>query len=186
MVGRRNRAGFPSRLGSVSAALAAHSSCPTAVIPATWRQGLLSADSAAVSERGRFSGQIVAAVEAGPAALSVLAVAAGMAQCHGVPLCAVTVGSDGAEREDGLWLLDLLFKIRRRHPLLPCGSCIVSGTPALGIMEAARGARLLVIGTRGVSGLPGLVRGSVSQAVLETASSPVLVVSSRAPLKVQA
>jgi nucleotide-binding universal stress UspA family protein len=47
--------------------------------------------------------------------------------------------------------------------------------------EAARGARLLVLGSRGLSGIPGIVRGSVSQAILENTSSPVLVVPSRPP-----
>jgi nucleotide-binding universal stress UspA family protein len=37
VVGRRNRTGFTSRMGSVSSALAAHSHCPTAIIPHGWQ-----------------------------------------------------------------------------------------------------------------------------------------------------
>lgn len=181
VVGRRKRTGFTSRLGSVSAALAAHSSCSTAVVPETWSQDRSAEDSVPASNRGRFSGQVVASVEAGPAAPHLLAVAAEMAQRHGVPLCAVTVCPKGAEPGRDPWLSDLLLRIRQKHPGLQCGSCTLSGTPAHEITEAARGARLLVIGTRGLSGIPGLVRGSVSQALLETTSSPVLVVPSRHP-----
>ncbi len=39
--------------------------------------------------------------------------------------------------------------------------------PADKITETTHGARLLVVGSRGLSGLPGIIRGSVSQAILE-------------------
>ncbi|WP_409017537.1 MULTISPECIES: universal stress protein [unclassified Arthrobacter] len=47
--------------------------------------------------------------------------------------------------------------------------------------ETSRGAPLLVIGTRGLSGIPGYLRGSASQAVRESTSTTVLVVPSRDP-----
>jgi nucleotide-binding universal stress UspA family protein len=47
--------------------------------------------------------------------------------------------------------------------------------PAQALIEAARGARLIVVGSRGRGGFTGLALGSVSQAVLHHASCPVLV-----------
>ena len=183
VVGRRIRSGFVSRLGSVSAAFAAHSSCSTAVIPETWSPVLSAGDSAPASDGRTLAGQVVVSVEAGPAAPHLLAVAAEMAQRDGVPLCAVTVGPNGTEQGGDPWLTDLLHRTRQEHPGLQCGSRTLSGSPAHEIAQAARGARLLVIGTRGLSGIPGIVRGSVSQAVLESTSSPVLIVPSRHPGK---
>lgn len=177
VVGRRERTGLISRLGSVSAALAAHSACPTAVIPETWSHAAEDSDPA--SGRGKFSGQVIASVEHGPEAAHLLAVAAKMAEQHGVPLCAITVDSHKPVPGRDSWLADLLHSIREQHPGLEAGTCVLSGTPAHEIAEAARGARLLVIGTRGLSGIPGLIRGSVSQALLEATSAPVLVVPSR-------
>lgn len=179
VVGRRHRTGFTSRFGSVSAALTAHSSCWTAVIPETWGQDRSAADSVPVTGRGRFFGHVIAAVEAGPEAPTLLAVAAEMAQRHGVPLSAVTVGPEGTAQDRAPWLPDLLLPIRAKHPKLQCDGFTLAGTPTDEITEAARSARLLVIGTRGLSGIPGIVRGSVSQAILESTTSPILVVPSR-------
>lgn len=179
VVGRRHRTGYPSRFGSVSAALTAHSSCWTAVIPETWGQDRSAADNVPAAGRGRFFGHVIAAVEEGPEAPTLLAVAAEMAQRHDASLSAITVGPDGAAQDSAPWLPDLLLWIREKHPKLQCASFTLTGTPADKITEAARDARLLVIGSRGLSGIPGIVRGSVSQAILESTSSPVLVVPSR-------
>ena len=55
---------------------------------------------------------------------------------------------------------------------------ILEGDPAEAIKEAAQieKCELIVIGTRGLSGLQGLALGSVSQKLLHTAGSMVLVV----------
>lgn len=177
VVGRRHRSGYAARLGSVSAALAAHSSCCTAVIPETWVQG----QAAGVADQAsggvdRFVGQVLAAVSSGQEAPPLLAVAAEMAARRGVRLCAVSVGEAG---QDSLWLSDLLPRLRGKHPHLQCEAVLLVGAPADQIAEATRGARLLVMGTRGRSGIPGIVLGSVSQAVLKDAACPVVVVPPR-------
>lgn len=52
----------------------------------------------------------------------------------------------------------------------------VEGSPAASLVDAARGAALLVVGSRGRGGFAGLVLGSTSHQVTAHASCPVLVV----------
>jgi nucleotide-binding universal stress UspA family protein len=53
---------------------------------------------------------------------------------------------------------------------------VVQGHPAQVLLEAARGARLLVVGSRGYGTLAGVLLGSVSQHCVQHAPCAVLVV----------
>ena len=55
---------------------------------------------------------------------------------------------------------------------------VVNGHPATALLDAAKGATLLVVGTRGTSGLAGTIIGSVAHATIHHAPCPVLVVPS--------
>ena len=52
----------------------------------------------------------------------------------------------------------------------------VNDLPARALLDAGRGAWLLVVGSRGLGGFQGLLLGSVSQQVVHHAECPVLVV----------
>ena len=100
---------------------------------------------------------------------------------------AVAVGSvitaGGVEPEvfeDTAWrtVTDLLAGVDTNG--LPQGleTHVVSGAPARALLEAAEGADLVVVGSRGLGGFTGLLLGSVSQQVAHHATCPVVIIPS--------
>jgi nucleotide-binding universal stress UspA family protein len=79
-------------------------------------------------------------------------------------------------------LEDFLSRLQHEHPELPAlggaERILVSGLPPGRIVETAEllDAKLIVLGSRGMTGLPHLVQGSVSERVVELAGAPVVVV----------
>ena len=177
VVGRRHHSVFSARLGSVSSALAAHSHSPTAVIPHGWEPRPAGGD--AGNGYGATAGHITVAVEPGPGAMDLLWAAAVIAQRDGHALSVVTVAATEYEKAYGSSLSELLSRTRQQFSALECSVHYLSGKPTPEIAHAAREANLLVVGTRGFGGLSGLMHGSVSQALLQHLSSPMLVVPNR-------
>ncbi len=68
------------------------------------------------------------------------------------------------------------------NPLVDLERIITAASPVDALVSAARGANLLVVGTRGHSGLAGWLLGSVSMACVARAACPVLVVHHGEPL----
>lgn len=62
---------------------------------------------------------------------------------------------------------------------VPIRAVVVEGQPADALVELARDADELVVGTRGRGGFAGLLLGSVSQRCVERAPCPVVVVPDR-------
>ena len=60
----------------------------------------------------------------------------------------------------------------------PAGAVLtlINDHPASALLDAARGAFMVVVGARGLGGFTGMLLGSVSQHVIHHASCPVLVV----------
>ncbi|MFH8336609.1 universal stress protein [Streptomyces sp. AM6-12] len=61
------------------------------------------------------------------------------------------------------------------HPAVQVSTVARYGTPASVLLEASRGAALLVVGSRGLGGFKGLLLGSVAQHCVQHAHCPVLV-----------
>jgi nucleotide-binding universal stress UspA family protein len=70
----------------------------------------------------------------------------------------------------------LLAGPRRDHPSVAVTEVVAEDMPAGALIDASRGANLLVVGSRGRSALAGLALGSVSTTVLHRAHCPVAVV----------
>ena len=70
--------------------------------------------------------------------------------------------------------------LRAAHPDVDCTVEVLRGAPAKVLAERSADAGLLVMGTRGRGGFAGMLLGSQSQRVLETATSPVMLVRAAA------
>ncbi|MFH9712969.1 universal stress protein [Streptomyces luteogriseus] len=68
--------------------------------------------------------------------------------------------------------------LRLRHPGVDAAVEQMSGRPAYALAEAAKDAELLVLGSRGLSGIGGFLVGSVGAAVIARTETPVVLVRS--------
>lgn len=203
VVGKRGRGGaLRGRLGSVSAAVAAHSKCPVVVVPEAsegrhserHRGGndfALEDQGPVEAEKIDFSGRVVVGLDALGARNPALWQAVEYAEQHGKPLALVSV--NGAMSGTPSWfqdefnqaryfheaerkLAEVSQEIEAEHPGLTVEHHIFVGRPGRILMNATHSADLVVVGSRGIGGFRGLLLGSVSQAVLENAAGPVMVV----------
>jgi len=80
------------------------------------------------------------------------------------------------ESAQARWLQDWVRPWRDRHPQVDVRWMLSVQRPAQALVEAAREAALVVVGSRGHGGFAGLLLGSVSQQVINHAPCPVVVV----------
>jgi nucleotide-binding universal stress UspA family protein len=165
-------------LGSVSSALVQHAHCPVAVI----RSG---EDAVPVPQ-----GPVVVGIDGSPASEAATAWAFDEASRRGVDLIAVhawsdvgvfpALGMDWQDRENqGQEVLaERLAGWQEQYPDVHVQRSLVCDTPAKWLLEASERAQLVVVGSRGRGGFPGMLLGSVSSAVVHSAKTPVIVVRS--------
>ena len=191
VVGARGLGGFAGlMLGSVSQQVAAHASIPVAVIPGP----ASSADARTLPQ------SVVVGVDGSGHATAALRWAVDHAVVHGRPLTAVYVhppvpptltagivrGIDLAV-SDKLWthghaearqaVEELMAKATTGIDVAVDVVAIPGSTPAHRLLQhAASHDGLLVVGSRGHGGFPGLLLGSVSQQCLHHGTLPVVVV----------
>jgi nucleotide-binding universal stress UspA family protein len=65
---------------------------------------------------------------------------------------------------------------RRKHPDVKVSYDVVSAEPAKALTERSEGANLLVVGSRGSGGFPGLHLGSVALQLMGRSASPILLI----------
>ena len=82
---------------------------------------------------------------------------------------------DELEQASKEFIVDTVSKIAPTPPV-PLLTLVAEGDPAASLIEASKGASMLVVGTRGRSPWSGLLLGSVSQRCAAAASCPVTLV----------
>jgi nucleotide-binding universal stress UspA family protein len=82
---------------------------------------------------------------------------------------------DELEQASKEFIVDNVSRVEKRPPV-PLLTLVAEGDPAASLIEAAKGANLLVVGTRGRSPWSGLLLGSVSQRCAAAAPCPVVLV----------
>jgi nucleotide-binding universal stress UspA family protein len=78
--------------------------------------------------------------------------------------------------EAGAIAQSAVARVAELHPSVPCEARVVEGYPGSVLLAEAKGAILLVVGSRGHGELAGMLLGSVSHQVLHHAPCPVTVV----------
>lgn len=151
-------------LGSVSRRLAAHGPCPTVVVPET---------GATVGDA-----PIVCAVDESEESRAALATAATLSERLDATLVLAHATPDDAPTEKGE---ELLARLAGESDLVrPVERLLLRGDPAEAVVAAAtaRGAEMIVIGSRGRGALASAALGSVSSAVATRARCAVTIVRS--------
>ena len=134
-------------------------------------------------------GRIVVGIDGSPSSLDALSWAARQADLTGSTLeivmtwewpasygWAVPVPNDFDPEEDVRMALETaVASVRTTYPDLNIDPRVVSGHPAPILVEASKGADLLVVGSRGHGEFVGMLIGSVSEYCATNAHCPVLV-----------
>lgn len=166
-------------LGTTSLDLAAYGPCPVVVVRqppqvAAWRPG------------------VVVGADGSIASSAAVGYAFGQASARQLPLTVVHVcppdvvrrsrsarsradGATAVEAEQAM-VADGVSAWTQRYPDVTVNRHVLQGNPVSVLLDQSAGAELTVVGSRGLGGLTGKLLGSVSQAVLQHAHSPVAVV----------
>ena len=168
-------------LGSVSSGLVHHAQCPVAVIH----------DEDPLTQRSPQA-PVVVGIDGSPTSELATAIAFDEACRRGVGLVALHAWSDMGPlefpsvnwapiewanikvREEEV-LAERLSGFRNRYPDVAVDKIVVRDRPAPRLLEQAENAQLVVVGSHGRGGFSGMLLGSVSTAVVNSAQIPVIV-----------
>jgi nucleotide-binding universal stress UspA family protein len=162
-------------LGSVSLQVVTHAQCPVVVVHAS--------DGNTGNARG-----VVVGVDGSAVSELALGYAFEQASWRGVPLDVVHAWWTTATsvptpdimtdkiNQERLTLSETLVGWSEKYPDVEVRESLPMGTAALTLIEGAKNAELLVVGSRGRGGFRSLLLGSVSQGVLQHATCTVAVV----------
>ena len=176
VVGSRGQGAFGSLLGSVSAGLVQHAHCPVAVIHD--EDPLMPHPAQA---------PVLVGIDGSPASELATAIAFDEASRRHVELIALHAWSDARvldfpgvdwstmkSSEDEV-LAERLAGWQERYPDVTGAREVVCDRPARQLIEHSEAAQLVVVGSHGRGGFAGMLLGSVSAAVVQSARMPVIV-----------
>ncbi|MFG1609744.1 universal stress protein [Actinoplanes sp. NPDC049265] len=180
VIGDRGMGGFTGlSTGSMAVQVAMHGAAPVLVVRGT----------------PAVDGPVVVGVDGSASAARALTFAAQEASLRGTELVALHAWTMPAlvgppammplaydppaiALEEQRVLAEALAGIGEKHPDLTVRRELPPGPPARALIDAARHAQLVVVGSRGRGGFAGMLLGSVSQHLLHHATCPVVVVES--------
>jgi len=152
-------------LGGVSDQVTAYAVGPIAVIPD--------------EEHASPDGPVVLGVDESPEARAAMWFAFETAAARGVPVVAIHAWQDRDSREIVARVTDIvdgmLTEARAEYPEVPVEVRVIHGKPHHELVQASKGAGLVVVGSRGIGGFTGLLLGSTSKRVLRDSHCPVVV-----------
>jgi nucleotide-binding universal stress UspA family protein len=160
-------------LGSVSSGVVRSASCPVAVIRAE-------ASYTPRSDRA----PVLVGIDCSPASELALAVAFDEASFRGVELTALHAWSDIAvyqlpwldwKDEAERSLAEYLAGWQERYPDVKVNRLLALDHPGRALIEESESAQLVVVGSHGRGGVTGMLMGSVSNAVVHSVHTPVIV-----------
>lgn len=169
-------------LGSVSRQVSAHAPCPVIVVSGSASIAcsgtvLVGIDGSETSRKAARFGARWAATDKTPLRL----VAAwqpqtmvGMTGGWALPVMQDAGGE--VEQAAQEMVTQIAVELEQDHPDLQVSSTVVCGDPARVLLDQAKDADVLVVGSRGRGGFSGLLLGSISQRVVHDAPCPVAVV----------
>ena len=167
-------------LGSVARHLAAHAGSPVLVVRGEARSSgaiVLGVDGSAAGEAAaEFAFAEAAARGSGILALHAWSEWTVPTTSPTDPASPYAKNPGELQRDEERVLAEALSGRAERYPHIPVERRSVRGQPRQSLIEASSTAQLLVLGTRGAGGFPGLRLGSVSNAALHHADCPVAVV----------
>lgn len=163
-------------LGSVTTALVRHAHCPVAVIPAP--------DSGVADLPPR---PVVVGVDGSACSAEAVAIAFEEASRRAVGIVAVTTWSELSPHSSRATMHTRTRALQAQglaeqaewYPDVPVTHVVVEDRPARRILAEADHAQLVVVGSHGRGGFPGMTLGSVGQAVLHGTRVPLIVTRPR-------
>lgn len=184
VMGSRGMGGLSGMvMGSVSASVVSHASCPVVVVR---EDNHVTADTK--------YGSVVVGVDGSEVSAKATEYAFAEAHARGAELVAVHTWMDmqvqaslaglsaaqqewaEVEKEQANLLTDRLAPLVEKYPDVEVRKIIARDRPVRALSEAAESAQLLVVGSHGRGGFKGMLLGSTSRALLQAAPCPMMVV----------
>ncbi len=179
VVGARGRGPLGSALlGSTSIDVAAHASCPVVVVREL-PQSLPDRPGVVVGSDGSELSEAAISVgftQADRRGLPLTVVHAWAPEYVGAGIAYLAEDAPQVAEEEEALAAEVLAGWAEKYPDVTVRRVFIRAHPVAALVDASKGAELVVVGSRGRGGFAGLLLGSVSQGVLHHAHCPVMVV----------